>query len=384
MLRKNEEVSTIFVVGFPYDLKEREFINMFTFCAGFQGACLKIANADGTVSYPAPNHSSTNLEQAPGDLRGKQSIGFARFQTRPDAIRACIHVTGKKVDSERGCILKAEMARKNLFISPEILAEALREREQREAFYRQLAEGNKENEFDFVNNDNKNNNNNNYETNKNNNLLLTPTSSVCKTPSYRQTRINNNNNNNNNNLRIQTSFSNGSAQQQQQQQQRAVDWSSPTLRGVKNRGAEHFSPLISVPLSPISPLKENPMSNNYPMSNNNNNNSNNNNNNKFSGNVGSFNANVYDWLSSTEQKPDFDSPRMRDNNNNNNNNSSSALLLNFGGRREETVNHKGLQNLPVLPPFKGFLHDFVHDSSLPNSQKDDEMNDRFSQMRLNV
>lgn len=37
-----EEISTIFVVGFPEDMQEREFQNMFMFSPGFEAATLKI------------------------------------------------------------------------------------------------------------------------------------------------------------------------------------------------------------------------------------------------------------------------------------------------------------------------------------------------------
>lgn len=38
----NEEISTIFVVGFPEDMHEREFQNMFIFSPGFEAATLKV------------------------------------------------------------------------------------------------------------------------------------------------------------------------------------------------------------------------------------------------------------------------------------------------------------------------------------------------------
>ncbi|KAG8745545.1 hypothetical protein FRC10_007723 [Ceratobasidium sp. 414] len=41
-----EEISTIFVVGFPDDMSEREFQNMFTFSPGFEAATLKIPNKE--------------------------------------------------------------------------------------------------------------------------------------------------------------------------------------------------------------------------------------------------------------------------------------------------------------------------------------------------
>lgn len=37
----SDDVTTIFVVGFPEDMAEREFQNMFTFCPGFEAASLK-------------------------------------------------------------------------------------------------------------------------------------------------------------------------------------------------------------------------------------------------------------------------------------------------------------------------------------------------------
>jgi hypothetical protein len=36
-----DDVTTIFVVGFPEDMTEREFQNMFMFCRGFEAASLK-------------------------------------------------------------------------------------------------------------------------------------------------------------------------------------------------------------------------------------------------------------------------------------------------------------------------------------------------------
>lgn len=37
-----EEISTVFVIGFPEDMDEREFQNMFIFCPGFEAATLKV------------------------------------------------------------------------------------------------------------------------------------------------------------------------------------------------------------------------------------------------------------------------------------------------------------------------------------------------------
>ncbi|KAJ2716615.1 hypothetical protein H4R23_005427, partial [Coemansia sp. Cherry 401B] len=42
----SDDITTIFVVGFPDDMREREFQNMFTFSPGFEAATLKIPNDD--------------------------------------------------------------------------------------------------------------------------------------------------------------------------------------------------------------------------------------------------------------------------------------------------------------------------------------------------
>lgn len=44
----------------------------------------------------------------------RQTIGFARFKTRNDALVAKDHLQGKKIDPLTGSVLKAEMAKKNL------------------------------------------------------------------------------------------------------------------------------------------------------------------------------------------------------------------------------------------------------------------------------
>ncbi|KAL6622278.1 hypothetical protein LY90DRAFT_697713 [Neocallimastix californiae] len=89
-----EEITTIFVVGFPDDMNEREFQNMFIFNQGFEAATLKI---------PAPNKDGR-----------KQIIGFAKFHTKMDALNAMEVLTGRQIDFEKGSVLKAEMAKKNL------------------------------------------------------------------------------------------------------------------------------------------------------------------------------------------------------------------------------------------------------------------------------
>ncbi|GJN92161.1 hypothetical protein Rhopal_005191-T1 [Rhodotorula paludigena] len=195
------DVSTIFVIGFPDDMHEREFQNMFVFADGFEAAALKVplataaargevpssaASAGGPASvagsdlaaeqqepvstgaplpleaFPPlpglPPHlnpalpskdqvalardaaaagesgaslssgtsvngstaSSTSASAAAAAAR-RQIIGFARFSTRQQALDAVERISGKKVDAERGSVLKAEMAKKNLHTKRTIL-----------------------------------------------------------------------------------------------------------------------------------------------------------------------------------------------------------------------------------------------------------------------
>ncbi|KAJ7246586.1 hypothetical protein B0H12DRAFT_758972 [Mycena haematopus] len=205
-----EDISTIFVVGFPEDMQEREFQNMFTFSPGFEAATLKIPNKEytayggigalspqpqpqlpqshtnsnaanqqqaqargmytpgagpndpynlvtvnqggvlvdvagregGIASWPAPPPSnasnagsgdeSAQAQQqqqqfAPGGMNNnlnnagtpilpprKQIIGFAKFRTREEALGARDVLQGRRVDIDKGAVLKAEMAKKNL------------------------------------------------------------------------------------------------------------------------------------------------------------------------------------------------------------------------------------------------------------------------------
>lgn len=157
-----EEISTIFVVGFPDDMSEREFQNMFTFCNGFEAATLKIPNKESTAygssnalgrggnlqyqssyagqndpynlvtvnqggvvvdggrdgttsSWPAAMPDDGHfVHNAPAQPPRKQIIGFAKFRTREEALAARDQLQGRRVDIEKGAVLKAEMAKKNL------------------------------------------------------------------------------------------------------------------------------------------------------------------------------------------------------------------------------------------------------------------------------
>jgi hypothetical protein len=53
-----EEISTIFVVGFPDDMQEREFQNMFIFSPGFEAATLKIPQKDCSDDDGSANGSN--------------------------------------------------------------------------------------------------------------------------------------------------------------------------------------------------------------------------------------------------------------------------------------------------------------------------------------
>ncbi|KAI7890288.1 uncharacterized protein EV154DRAFT_538426 [Mucor mucedo] len=101
-----DDVTTIFVVGFPDDLQEREFQNMFMFSKGFEAASLKWHCKDQQEDQDMFNTV----------LNKKQMIGFARFRTRHEANEAANEMNGKKIDTEKGSILKVEMAKKNLHI----------------------------------------------------------------------------------------------------------------------------------------------------------------------------------------------------------------------------------------------------------------------------
>lgn len=175
-----EEISTIFVVGFPDDMTEREFQNMFTFCPGYEAATLKVptkeqqgqmapnaavaaaasalagasdpynlvtVNSGGVVVDQGNNTTATTsstwatgledpytrqvlaaaaasttsasdlaqqLALAQQGQPRKQIIGFAKFRSREEALQARDVLHGRRVDIEKGALLKAEMAKKNL------------------------------------------------------------------------------------------------------------------------------------------------------------------------------------------------------------------------------------------------------------------------------
>lgn len=125
--RPPQEITTLFLAGFPDDITEREFANMFLFAKGFEASMLKYPTTNGA---PKPEESTdprrnneklrtvgSEKEQRESESqtsRNKQIIGFAKFTTREEAFQARDVLNGFRIDSDRGCILKAELAKKNL------------------------------------------------------------------------------------------------------------------------------------------------------------------------------------------------------------------------------------------------------------------------------
>ncbi|KIM61174.1 hypothetical protein SCLCIDRAFT_25997 [Scleroderma citrinum Foug A] len=138
---QREEISTIFVVGFPNDMREREFQNMFIFFPGFVAATLTILNKEGTA-YGSSRHTGAmnpplhgrddhTMSWPPlpvqslvadhsGHFQGisaqprKQIIGLAKFCTRQEALEAKKVLEGHWIDVKNDMVLRVEMAKKNL------------------------------------------------------------------------------------------------------------------------------------------------------------------------------------------------------------------------------------------------------------------------------
>ena len=120
--RHNQEISTLFIAGFPDDITEREFANIFLFSKGFEASMLKYPTPPhprgGDDAHDKGHHGEQHDKDTPGPestgSRNKQIIGFAKFYTREEAFEAREVLNGFRIDPERGCILKAELAKKNL------------------------------------------------------------------------------------------------------------------------------------------------------------------------------------------------------------------------------------------------------------------------------
>jgi hypothetical protein len=89
-----------------------------------QGGVVVDGGRDGTTSSWQPtddphfSHLVPNGPAGPGANTGmstrKQIIGFAKFRTRAEALEARDTLQGRRIDIEKGSVLKAEMAKKNL------------------------------------------------------------------------------------------------------------------------------------------------------------------------------------------------------------------------------------------------------------------------------
>lgn len=106
-----DEISTIFIIGFPDDFRERELINMFLFASGFETAMLKST----TIQPLCHGEAAGGLGDEPGR---KQLIGFVKFSSPVRALHARDVLNGRILDQESGLVLKAEIAKKNLFVRP--------------------------------------------------------------------------------------------------------------------------------------------------------------------------------------------------------------------------------------------------------------------------
>ncbi|GAQ87880.1 hypothetical protein KFL_003850010 [Klebsormidium nitens] len=89
---KQDEIRTIFVLGFPRDMKERELHNLLRWWPGYV-AC--------------------QLTQGSGD---QQAMGFALFETAAMATAAKDALQNLVFDGETNSVLRAEMAKKNLYV----------------------------------------------------------------------------------------------------------------------------------------------------------------------------------------------------------------------------------------------------------------------------
>jgi hypothetical protein len=137
--------TTIHVMGLPDDITDREFINMFLFAPGFEIAILRksheqqlMLNSNTTspidmedeepsspfnLGLPSIIVKACSLGCSNNDVTNNNNTdspvyngveGFARFQTRQDAIDAMDHLNGRTIDLESRYILKAEITKKNL------------------------------------------------------------------------------------------------------------------------------------------------------------------------------------------------------------------------------------------------------------------------------
>ncbi|XP_057816918.1 cell wall integrity protein scw1 isoform X1 [Cryptomeria japonica] len=86
----SDEVRTIFVFGFPSDVKERELQNLLRWWPGYEASQI--------------------------NFKGDQALGFALFSTPQFAMQARDALQNLVFDAENNSILRAEMAKKNLYV----------------------------------------------------------------------------------------------------------------------------------------------------------------------------------------------------------------------------------------------------------------------------
>lgn len=81
-----------------------------------QGGVLVDNGRDGTTTSwgAAMPHDEGHFSNGPNMAPRKQIIGFAKFRSRQEALDAREVLQGRRVDAEKGAVLKAEMAKKNL------------------------------------------------------------------------------------------------------------------------------------------------------------------------------------------------------------------------------------------------------------------------------
>lgn len=81
-----------------------------------QGGVLVDNGRDGTTTSWGSGlpHEDGHFSNGPNVAPRKQIIGFAKFRSRQEALDAREVLQGRRVDAEKGAVLKAEMAKKNL------------------------------------------------------------------------------------------------------------------------------------------------------------------------------------------------------------------------------------------------------------------------------
>lgn len=148
-----EDVSTVFLVGLPDDMSERELTNMFLFCPGFECALLgcrgkideeirqiipsllipsasasamdsspqsssysssEASSAQPSVAVAASNVMSSSSASSKSVKGGKQLIGLIKLESNQKALEVCDFLNGKSVDREKGFALVASLTKKDL------------------------------------------------------------------------------------------------------------------------------------------------------------------------------------------------------------------------------------------------------------------------------